>query len=896
MDDSDQAWELALKAAQELAVVAIQLARKKAAGGLGPQKTGRLLLVNNLGSFTRCLQTISLGCQKSESRAQDLGQFLESLERICTWPRTVAPLQYPTLQDLTSKELATNGMLTAKIEASILSFFQSDSKIFKRFLSFLKRFSNMVSDDGLTGTPKTGAGRIPVDHSTLAVPDEDPPHVQSTLYEVLTKFVLLECSCPGCHEIRLRLTEVTLQADKDVLFDAVFSRRPADCTVCHEVEWQHVQFHVSRKQARKRTVGFAKEQDERCSDVDIIKTSPFYGPPVNHADDFCHVIKAMLGRVKIRLKVVNEPQSLSLLRFEDLEGVDHDIAQKQSISLAELLRERHLTSKKKLILAYIVANSFWRFYGSDWISCRWTPDSIQFFERREGDRISGTLCLEDSPYFALGPGRQKTLPVDEILPPGDFIHRYPWVLALGCILLELGRPETTTPTEYRFTSPAEINNCFVRIQSALKSKNRLGFNLQDEEIQEVYTTVVNNCTDRQIFQEASTIEERRAKIYQKIVVPLRRLLERLRWVDESGRVRKQDQPEPEPDQRTTQGTATLLNTTEAATVTPKSELWLRKIQDSEVSRTLCTAFKEKKTLDRIRVAVLDTGYDGTSIFFKSPDRKHRIRGWKDYVNCNSNLRSDTDGHGTHVLSLVMKVAPAADIYVARVAGDTADLAGSTNNISEAILWAAKECQADIISMSFGFDEEIFVNDEPVISNAISEALRIRNQRILFLAAAANEGGNQPEMFPAKHPYVISMRGTDDKGWLQRFNPPPDYAGVSCFMTLGQDVPGAALNRHGGGEVCKSGTSVSTPIAAGIAAMLLGYARVHESELKQKFRPGEAWKSSQLWTMSGMRKLFRMLSTEMLDRWSYLSAQKFLGETHELRICMLALTISGGNSM
>ena len=191
-------------------------------------------------------------------------------------------------------------------------------------------------------------------------------------------------------------------------------------------------------------------------------------------------------------------------------------------------------------------------------------------------------------------------------------------------------------------------------------------------------------------------------------------------------------------------------------------------------------------------------------------------------------------------------------------------------------------------MSFGFDEEVVIQGKPVISNAISDALRMRNQRILFFAAAANEGGNQPEMFPARHPQVISIRGTDDKGWLQRFNPPPGYAGFDCFMTLGQDVPGAGLSsRDGGMEVCKSGTSVSTPIAAGIAAMLLGYARLHQTQLQDMLRTDTDWK---LWTVPVMRKMLRKMSTEMLDNWYYLSAEEFTKRHHHLRLSMIALEL------
>lgn len=73
------------------------------------------------------------------------------------------------------------------------------------------------------------------------------------------------------------------------------------------------------------------------------------------------------------------------------------------------------------------------------------------------------------------------------------------------------------------------------------------------------------------------------------------------------------------------------------------------------------------------------------------------------------------------------------------------------------------CEANIVTISFGFDEEKYVDDKPVISDAITDAHIKRNQRILFFAAAANYGGNRDEMFPARSKKVISIRGTDDLG-------------------------------------------------------------------------------------------------------------------------------------
>ena len=114
----------------------------------------------------------------------------------------------------------------------------------------------------------------------------------------------------------------------------------------------------------------------------------------------------------------------------------------------------------------------------------------------------------------------------------------------------------------------------------------------------------------------------------------------------------------------------------------KAEQWLRKIQDSEVTKILFSGFAANRSLERIRIAVLDTGYDPATTFFKDPDRRRRIRKWKDYVVEGSTTGQDKNGHGTHVLSLVMKVAPAADIYVARVARDTKDLENSTGNVAK----------------------------------------------------------------------------------------------------------------------------------------------------------------------------------------------------------------------
>lgn len=177
-----------------------------------------------------------------------------------------------------------------------------------------------------------------------------------------------------------------------------------------------------------------------------------------------------------------------------------------------------------------------------------------------------------------------------------------------------------------------------------------------------------------------------------------------------------------------------------------------------------------------------------------------------------------------------------------------------------------------------------MDDESILSNAITQALARRNQRILFFAAAANDGGNQIEMFPARHPSVFSIRATDHQGAFLTLNPPPDFSGVDVFGTLGREVPAAPLSsqRTDTGEVCMTGTSAATPIAAGIAATILGYARLRlEKETKVDLNALKL-----IWTERGMRLMLLKLSRKMGEKQYYLYAEKFIWQSDMVRDAML----------
>lgn len=127
-------------------------------------------------------------------------------------------------------------------------------------------------------------------------------------------------------------------------------------------------------------------------------------------------------------------------------------------------------------------------------------------------------------------------------------------------------------------------------------------------------------------------------------------------------------------------------------------------------------------------------------------------------------------------------------------------------------------------MSFGIREYY----EPLRA-AVSNALH--NQTLMF-AAASNDGANFGRCFPAKYPGVFCIHSTDGNGNPSGFNPTADETDVN-FSLLGEHVlshwPSGKGGRNDASNVL-SGTSVATPIAAGLAASVLSFVRQQEQSL------------------------------------------------------------------
>jgi len=142
-------------------------------------------------------------------------------------------------------------------------------------------------------------------------------------------------------------------------------------------------------------------------------------------------------------------------------------------------------------------------------------------------------------------------------------------------------------------------------------------------------------------------------------------------------------------------------------------------------------------------------------------------------------------------------------------------------------------------MSFGLKKNV-----SEVSDAIGLALE--RKKIVF-AAAANEGGLEPRAYPASLPGVICIHASDGYGTPAEFNPTPESG--DNFSTVGIAIDSAWKGK----PVLRSGTSFATPVAAGIAANILEFARTHLTR--------EDDNAQFLYSYRGMRHILLAMSPE-----------------------------------
>lgn len=118
-------------------------------------------------------------------------------------------------------------------------------------------------------------------------------------------------------------------------------------------------------------------------------------------------------------------------------------------------------------------------------------------------------------------------------------------------------------------------------------------------------------------------------------------------------------------------------------------------------------------------------------------------------------------------------------------------------------------------MSLGFPRESSYD----LTRALEEA---DHRGIIVFAAAANHGNREAIAWPARdRDLAICVTSGDEFNNLSRFAPSSNRE-LPIFITHGEDIFSHWPSNLGGGFRQMSGTSVATPIAVGMAAMILAF--------------------------------------------------------------------------
>ncbi len=237
------------------------------------------------------------------------------------------------------------------------------------------------------------------------------------------------------------------------------------------------------------------------------------------------------------------------------------------------------------------------------------------------------------------------------------------------------------------------------------------------------------------------------------------------------------------------------------------------------------------------IAVIDSG------IYPHPDLKDKIVGWVD-IRDGSLAPCDDHGHGTHVAGIAAGSGVASAGKHKGVAPDANVVGVRISSVSDAIKgiqWVIdhkEEMNISVINMSLGDFAMRPYKDDPW-AQAAEKAMEAG---IVVCVAAGNDGPSEFNInTPGIHPDVITVGALDDKGTMARGDDSvavfssrgptqidnlrkPDILapGVNVYGPLS---PGSALDTpdapHDGQQYFAiSGTSMATPMVAGMAAVLL----------------------------------------------------------------------------
>lgn len=230
----------------------------------------------------------------------------------------------------------------------------------------------------------------------------------------------------------------------------------------------------------------------------------------------------------------------------------------------------------------------------------------------------------------------------------------------------------------------------------------------------------------------------------------------------------------------------------------------------------------------VTIAVLDSGA------YMHSDYKDRILDFKDYIN-NRALPYDDFSHGTHVCGIMcgsgktnkayIGMAPLAKIIPIKVLDNTGH--GDSENIINATKWIInykKRYNIRIVNISIGTKAKSCAEENSTLVKSVDS---LWDAGLIVVVSAGNNGPNyQSITIPGISRKVItvgSCKWNNDKNnsASDLSGKGPTYCNIEKpdIVVPGDNIISCSLKN---GYTKKSGTSMSTPILSGAAALILSY--------------------------------------------------------------------------
>jgi hypothetical protein len=604
--------------------------------------------------------------------------------------------------------------------------------------------------------------------------------------------------------------------------------------------------------------------------------------PVKGAQALEEDVKHFCGLIRNRqMKQLSFDVSKGQIRVSDVRNKESKFrVNMDSVPLkALLLQTEGLTTEHRLELSYHLAEAVWRFYPSSWMKREWTNDSVHFmYEKgRNGRKAPGIFV--DKPF----------LHADFSVQPNNVnrdkyrSHEFPTILALGILLLEIELKidiqehweEEDLDVDGKPTVDTNYNTAMRLYEDVSQWPGTSRFDAEKKRIIGICLRPDDFVAPLEIQDSFAKIEYQRSQLWTCTVEPLRRLHEgslgsnaELDALSLAQSIKAPPRAKTQDEEDKGVSIATLFDDND---MTPTDGDKRNGIRYFDMIRK----FKENVILPLpstgnhagpgpwqrpVRVAILDSGISGLKDSFIKRhlilrDAEKRII---QTISWFGNDSVDRHGHGTQVARFFLEVAPLAHLYIGKICDGKDIPVGDYDKIAKAIDHAVTKWDVDIISLSFGMDTE----DEN-IKQAILRAVRppqINTRARIVFAAASNGGPIERRAFPASMSDVICVSASDGHGANARLlSPDPDDHDDDNFITLGAYVrypplvvsKAQATQQH----TYKSGTSFATPIAAGLAANVLEFAR--HAGLQGVREPEQAW----LYSRRGIAAVLRRLSGE-----------------------------------